>query len=457
MVEIMLGDTMPWFFPALALLLCLWLFIGSIEKMPVVPGSVSTNLASLLLRLTPPVMLAWLFLNRVVAIMLNDASHMEVLQFLPDGATFTERCTLLFAGQGGLELAALTAVVFVVFSHRLPSVQALGIHAAIAVRQRMMMYCAFCLLLGAGVFFPEHAYTASNPLPAQTIGAIPAISNALLPVLFALMLMFGGELFAASTVYNVDVDFSTIARKASIKCIVVVASALIWLSTGPQAWEVWVQDPTASTHVVALLMLLHATVVLTAVLQPSRRIETRLLHGEQRSIALLVTFGTVALIMLIATSLLLRTEPVFETFAGSNLYAVWLCTAVLSAMLLVQFMPTLGFDAAPRPETWWLRAMGLVMPMIVMAVTPLAAYLIPGVWLALCWSLVVPWIIESDVQSPSLNFVIIPLILATLAGLGLPLLASHALIGALFACLPALLIAVLGLLIHKPSAPAASS
>lgn len=132
----MLGDTMPWFFPALALLLCLWLFIGSIEKMPVVPGSVSTNLASLLLRLTPPVMLAWLFLNRVVAIMLNDASHMEVLQFLQDGATLTERCTLLFAGQGGLELAALTAAVFAVLSHRLPSVQALGIHAAIAVRQR---------------------------------------------------------------------------------------------------------------------------------------------------------------------------------------------------------------------------------------------------------------------------------------------------------------------------------
>ena len=451
-VEIMLGDTLPWFFPVLALVLCLWLMIGSIEKKNPGDADAGSGFLPLLVHWIPPVMFAWLFLHRFIAIMTSDSSHMEVLQFLPDGASVANRMTLLFAGQGGLEFAALSAAVFAVCSHRLPSVIAMGAQAATAVRQRMMMYCALCLLLSAGVFFPEQAYTASNPLPMDIVGKIPPLSAALLPVLFALMVMFGGELFAASSVYNIDADFSILAKKATVKCVVLTGLCLAWLSTEPLIWSDWKSDPATPTHLVALLMMVHATVVLAAVLQPSRRIETRLVHGEARSVALLVNVGVIAVLMLLSTALLLRKESTFSAGGGATLYALWLCTAVLGAMLLVQFMPTLGFDAAPRPETWWLRAMGLVVPMIVMAITPLGVYLIPAVWLALAWSIVVPWMIESDVQSPSMGFVVLPLVAATCAALALPMLASHAFLAGLLASLPALLVAVLGMLVHKPSA-----
>ena len=452
MVEIMLGDTLPWFFPVLALVLCLWLMIGSIEKKTTGEAGAASGFVPMLVHWTPPVMFAGLFLHRCTAIMTSDQSHVEVLQFLPDGPSVVERLTLLFAGQGGLEFAALSAAVFAVSSHRLPSVRAMGDHAATAVRQRIMMFCSLCLLLSAGVFFPEQAYTASNPLPMDTVGMIPPLSAVLLPVFFALMVMFGGELFAASSVYNIDADFSILAKKATIKCVLLACLCLAWLSTEPQIWSDWKSDPTTPTHLVALLMMVHATVVLSAVLQPSRRIEARLVHGEARSVALLVNVGVIAVLMLLSTALLLRKETALSSGGGATLYALWLCTAVLGAMLLVQFMPTFGFDAAPRPETWWIRAMGLVIPMIVMAMTPLGVYLIPAVWLALAWSIVVPWMIESDVQSPSMGFVVLPLGAATCVALGLPMLATHAFLAGLLASLPALLIAVLGMLVHKPSA-----
>ena len=156
--------------------------------------------------------------------------------------------------------------------------------------------------------------------------------------------------------------------------------------------------------------------------------------------------------MMISAGLLLGTTAVFATTAGANLYGFWACTVVLGAMLLAQFMPTLGFDAAPRPETWWLRSMALFMPMLIMAFSPMNAYVLPGVWLALAWTLVLPWLVEADVRSPSTGFVVAPLIGTTIAALLIPLLASHTLLPALVLALPALAVALFGMLVHKPSA-----
>jgi len=451
-VEIMLGDTMPWFFPMLALLLTLWIVIASIEKKPSGVEGRSGHLPSLLLRWTPPFMLAWLFLHRAVAILLADSSHMEVIQSLPESASWLERITLLLGGQGGIEIAAFAAATFAVCSHRLPAVKALGDDAAVAVRHRMMMYCALCLLLAARVLFPEQAYTASNPLPQQTTAGLPTLSHAMLPMLFALMVMFGGELFAASSIYSLDVDLANLAQKASIKCFVLIIVCLAWIATGPEAWRAWVDDPTSPTNIVVVLMVLHATVMLSLVLQPSRKIESRLLHGEQRSFALIATFACVAALMVVSVCSLLQTSPVFSKPAGANLYGFWLSTAVIGSMLLVQFMPALGFDAAPRPETWWLRAMGVFTPMIVMAMTPLGVYLLPGVWLGLAWTMVVPWMVESDVRSPSLGFIIAPMGVTTLAALTLPLLSGSVLLAAICFAFPPVCIATIGLLMHKPLA-----
>ncbi|HII22591.1 MAG TPA: hypothetical protein HA307_07700, partial [Candidatus Poseidoniaceae archaeon] len=107
MVETMLGDTLPWFFPTLAISLCLWLALPSIEK----NGGASLRIGALV-RWGPAVMFAWLLLHRMSAIVQLDTTHLEVLQYLPQDASLVERGTLLVSGQAGHELAALAVVVF---------------------------------------------------------------------------------------------------------------------------------------------------------------------------------------------------------------------------------------------------------------------------------------------------------------------------------------------------------
>ena len=121
--------------------------------------------------------------------------------------------------------------------------------------------------------------------------------------------MFGGELFAASSVYSIEVNFDALGKKASIKCLALVGLSLVWLATQPLQWAAWMADLSEPTNAMALLMMIHAVVVLTSVLYPSRRIESRLLHGEGRSIALIATFATVAASTVVSTFLLLHKRP----------------------------------------------------------------------------------------------------------------------------------------------------
>jgi hypothetical protein len=448
----MLGDTLPWFFPMLALCLCLWLTVRSIEKGAAKKSVGSFSFMAQAVIWAPPVMFGWLFLHRFVAIVRLDMSHLEVLQYLNEGSSFADRLVLVATGQSAFELAAFSAVLFAACSHRLPSVQTLGVEAARMAKHRMMMFTSLCLLMSFSVLFPEQAYTSPQPLPQQTIGELPPLSDAMLPLLFSLMVMFAGEVFAASSTYSIGADFSVLAKKASLKCAVLAAAAFAWISTGPTAWIAWNEDPTAPTELIALLMIVHAAVALVFVVNPSKTIESRLMHGERRSYALLATFASVAFLTILSTCLLLNSHSLFGNTTGAYLYGFWLSTAVLGSMLLAQFMPTLGFDAAPRPEAWWLRISAVFMPMLVMTVAPMGAYLIPGVWLAMAWTLVIPWMVEADVQSPSLGFVIGPLTAATVAGLVIPLLASNPFYAAIPLMVPALAIAVLGMLVHKPLA-----
>lgn len=443
----MLGDTLPWFFPTLAISLCLWLALASIEK----NRGASLRIGGLI-RWGPAVMFAWLFLHRMIAIIQLDTSHLEVLQYLPQDASMVERLTLLISGQAGHELAALVIVVFAAASNRLPTIHMLGEEAAHTARYRIMSFTALCLLMSLGLFFPESAYTATNPLPEQGVLSPLSLSNSILPLLFALMVMFSGELFAASSTYSIGADFSPLAKKASVKNAVLIAVTLLWLATNPSPWAAWLKDPSSGSAIIALLMALHATVALTFVVRPSRTIESRLLHGERRSLALVSMVVCSAILMMFSAGLLLNTTTVFATTLGAILYGFWACTVVLGAMLLAQFLPTLGFDAAPRPEAWWLRIMALFFPMIIMAFSPMNAYVLPGIWLALAWTLVLPWMVEADVRSPSAGFVVVPLLGTTGAALLIPLLADQALLPGLVLALPALAVALFGMLVHKPSA-----
>ena len=90
--------------------------------------------------------------------------------------------------------------------------------------------------------------------------------------------------------------------------------------------------------------------------------------------------------------------------------------------------------------------------MVLMAFSPMTAYILPGVWLALAWTLVIPWIVESDVRTPQVRFVIAPLVATTVAGLAIPMMAQATLLPALMLAIPALLVAFIGMMVHNPTA-----
>ena len=125
--------------------------------------------------------------------------------------------------------------------------------------------------------------------------------------------------------------------------------------------------------------------------------------------------AVMALITLLLTLLHVNQLTVFGDGLGPQTYAIWMSSIAISSMMLVQFMPALGFDAAPRPEIWWMKMTLLYAPIIMSMFTPYAVLLIPAIWVVLPLSSVASWLIEKDVASPSYSFVLYPLLAATLA------------------------------------------
>ena len=68
---------------------------------------------------------------------------------------------------------------------------------------------------------------------------------------------------------------------------------------------------------------------------------------------------------------------------------------------MTQILPRYGFDAAARPEYWWLRMMLVFAPAVILIFNPLAIFLIPSLWIVACFSIILPTTIEIDVKSPN--------------------------------------------------------
>ena len=124
--------------------------------------------------------------------------------------------------------------------------------------------------------------------------------------------------------------------------------------------------------------------------------------------------------MLLLTLLHMNQLTEFGSDLGPSTYGIWMSSVAISSMMLVQFMPALGFDAAPRPEIWWMKMTLLYAPVIMSMFTSYAVLLIPAIWVVLPLSSVASWLIEKDVASPSYSFVLYPLLAATLAASALP-------------------------------------
>ena len=419
-VQTMLGDEMPWFLPALVIGLFAWIWMSSIEKYADKKGTPVWKYVVLAVRWLPPIQLAVAVLFRFKAIYARDTSHLEVTKHLGSGSFASADLKLMFTGDGGIEIVMLIVFLFAVLSEHLPSISSTRLDLRQKFRNRLMMFTASFALASTTLFFPEQAYSEPAAFPTGPIGPVPEWMSFAPAVLIGGILMFGGELFAATTLFLAGPNFQKLAGRARLKVLLLSVSALFYLTTVIDFETDWFGQLHEQSLVLPLVLSIHLGVCFAIVLQPAVRSDAELNHGEGRSLSMMVLAVVMALIVLLLTLLHVNQLTVFGNGLGPYTYGIWMSSVAISSMMLVQFMPALGFDAAPRPEIWWMKMTLLYAPIIMSMFTPYAVLLIPAIWVVLPLSSVASWFIEKDVISPSRSFVLYPLLAATLAASALP-------------------------------------
>ena len=409
----MLGDTMPWFLPLFVFGLFAWVFNEAIQTYAKKKNSSFWLKAILVIRWLPPVQLLLLLIVRLIALVQRDLTHIEIAQYMGPGEFSFSDLKLILTGGGGLESIVLVILLFTLFSERLPTIANARSDLRQGFQNRMMMFTGLVLLLFSTTLFPETSYYSPSTLPLSPIGTIPSWHTLVPILLFMGLTIFGGELFAVSTLFFAGENFQKLARRARNKVLLLALTTIVWLSLTVDIGTDWLQKIPEIGLLLPLILMLHLGVCLATVIQPAVRIESELNHGEGRSWAMIILAATMALFVLVLTPLHLDEIGVFGAGLGPYVYGFWVAAVAVSIMMLVQFLPTLGFDAAPRPEIWWMKMTLMFSPIVLCMFTPFALFLIPAIWLALPWSSLTPWFIERDVTTPSTSFILYPILFIT--------------------------------------------
>ena len=222
----MLGDTMPWFLPLFVFGLFAWVFYEAIEKYAKKKNTSFWLNVVLAVRWLPPVQLALMLIIRLISLLRRDLVHIEIAQYLGPGEFSSHDLKLMITGDGGVEMTVLIVFLFALFSERLPSLVNARIDLRQGFRNRMMMFAGLTILLFSAILFPEPAYYDTITLPLNPIGVIPSWYTLVPLLLFAGITMFGGELFAISTLFFAGENFQTLARRARNKVLLLALAPL---------------------------------------------------------------------------------------------------------------------------------------------------------------------------------------------------------------------------------------
>lgn len=416
----MLGDEMPWFLPALVIGLFAWIWMGSIERYAERKATPAWKYIVLAVRWLPPIQLTVMVLYRFKAIYARDTSHLEVAKHLGTGTSSSADFKLMFTGDGGIEIVLLIVFLFAVLSEHLPSISSTRLDLRQKFRNRLMMFTASFALVSTTLFFPEQAYSEPTAFPTGIIGPVPEWMSFTPIILTGGLLMFGGELFAVTTLFLAGPNFQKLASRARLKVLLLSVSALVYLTAVIDFETEWFGQLHEQSMTLPLVLSIHLGICFAVILQPAVRSDAELNHGEGRSLSMMALAVVMALAVLLLTLLHMNQLTEFGSDLGPSTYGIWMSSVAISSMMLVQFMPALGFDAAPRPEIWWMKMTLLYAPVIMSMFTSYAVLLIPAIWVVLPLSSVASWLIEKDVASPSYSFVLYPLLAATLAASALP-------------------------------------
>ena len=409
----MLADGAPWYLPALVLATLAW--TGAVHIDPMLR---ERPFLHRLYRWLPPLLVAGLVLERARALLLLDPTHNEVALSLSSTPSMGERLQVLFTGYGAIEGALLALLLFSLFSPRLPSLKEASDATKAFVQVRLMVHSGCWVLLSMVLLLSSDAHTALATLPVEA--TVEPASWTLLGwvFLFTVLILMSGELLVSTSHMALNHETNLLYQRATLK--ISVALPLCWwaaLQTEIFCDDWWSRPAQRSFDHAALVVLAYSTVVGWSH-APLTRTEGRFSHHVQNSTTLAVGLVAMAFILLLGTWDIARHVPVVGTGWVPASFAWRLSATTMLVGGLLMLLPSVGYDAAHRPEAWWFR-LGILLTLSAgSAVSSFVWLLLPGIFFASATLLLLPWLLESThVRSSILGGVVVVLLAGGLIAL----------------------------------------
>jgi len=394
----MLGDDVPWLVPFFAISLITWQMTPLIEKMAIKKGKWLKSLHNLL----PLIFLALIILDRLIAVLTNDIDHSDIAKYNAGANAMNGGPWMTFLrGDGLSELSLMVLLIFSLSVDKLPSISQSPQFIRTLVRYRVMSFVSFVALFSFTVFFPDSSFLNEQSITSQSTWPTDSIGPLWYALLTIAILIIAAELFATSTIAAVDAGLSNLAKKAKYKLVVIFPIAIFLFmkidAIKNMETDFWL-DLEHYYHLIFISIFLHMAISFATILEPAKQLDSKLGAGDGRTKSLIFT-SLLAFIFLIIISLMFSQSLDVFSGNGESLMAIWLVFAVIVTCVASMFLPTMGFDATPRPELWWIRLTLSLSPLFIAAFSPYVLILLPAIWFSLAVTLVIPWLVEEDVRN----------------------------------------------------------
>jgi hypothetical protein len=394
----MLGDDVPWLVPLFAISLITWQMTPIIEKRAIEKGKWLKSLHNLL----PLIFLTLIILDRLIAVLTNDLGHSDIAKYNAGTNAMNGGAWMTFLrGDGLSELSLMILLIFSLSVDKLPSISQSPQFIRTLVRYRVMSFVSFVALFSFTVFFPDSSYLNAQSITSQSTWPTDSIGPLWYALLSIAILIIAAELFATSTIAAVDSGLANLAKKAKYKLVIIFPIAMFLFmkidAIKNMEADVWL-DLEHYYHLIFISIFLHMAISFATILEPAKQLDSKLGAGDGRTKSLIFT-SLLAFIFLMIMSLIFSQSLDIFSGNGESLMTIWLLFAVIVTCVASMFLPTMGFDATPRPELWWVRLTLSLSPLFIAAFSPYVLILLPAIWFSLAVTLVIPWLVEEDVRN----------------------------------------------------------
>ncbi len=395
----MLADGAAWYLPALVLATLAW--TGAFHIDPMVQDR------PLLRRFywwLPPVLVAGLLLNRAISLLSLDPAHNEVALMLSGTSGVGERLQVLFTGYGAIEGALLALLLFALGAHRLPSLRQTSDATKAFVRVRLMVHNGFWVLLLMLLLLSTDAHTSLETLPSEPTVTLSSWMNLGWVILFTVLILMSGELISSTSHMALNHETTLLFQRASLK--ISLALPLCWwavFQTEVFTDDWWSRPAQRSMDHAALVVVAYSTLVGWSH-APLTRTEGRFSHHVHNSTTLALGLVVMAFVLFVgARDVALQVPVIGDGWVSASVAWRLMATTMLVGGVLM-LLPSVGYDAAHRPESWWFRVGILLTLSVGSAVSSFVWLVLPSLLLASAFFLLLPWLVEATHLRPSLRW-----------------------------------------------------